>query len=120
MKKPSLQKTGILFISTTLNNTFVNLTDMEGKTLCLLSSGSLGFKGSKKSSSYAAQATAEKVCKVCSDLKMEKLIVKCKGVGYSKDAALKTVLSQNLQILQIVEKTQTPFNGCRQKKKRRI
>lgn len=61
MKKKPFQKTGILFISTTLNNTFVNLTDLEGNTLCCLSSGSLGFKGSKKSSSYAAQATTEKV-----------------------------------------------------------
>ncbi len=60
MKKKPFQKTGILFISTTLNNTFVNLTDLEGNTLCCLSSGSLGFKGSKKSSSYAAQATTEK------------------------------------------------------------
>ena len=120
MKKKPFQKTGILFISTTLNNTFVNLTDLEGNTLCCLSSGSLGFKGSKKSSSYAAQATTEKVLEFCSQASMEKLIIKFRGVGYAKDASLKTVLGQNFKILQIQETTQRAFNGRRQKKKRRI
>jgi len=120
LKRKIQSKTSILFISTTLNNTFVNLTDVEGNTLCCVSSGSLGFKGSKKSSSYAAQATTEKVLEFCQSQSIEKLIIKFRGVGYAKDAALKSVLQRKFQILQIEETTQRAFNGCRQKKKRRV
>jgi small subunit ribosomal protein S11 len=120
MKKKLSPQTGILCISTTLNNTFVNLTDMDGNTLYVASSGSLGFKGSKKASSYAAQATTEKVLKFCVNHSVRSLVIKLRGVGYSKDAALKSVLQKNFKILQISETTQRPFNGCRQTKKRRI
>jgi small subunit ribosomal protein S11 len=120
LKKKLISKTGILFISTTLNNTFVNVTDLQGNTLCCVSSGGLGFKGSKKSSSYAAQAATEKVLHFCILNSIDKLIIKFRGVGYSKDAALKSVLTQNFQIIQIQETTQKAFNGCRQRKKRRV
>ena len=120
VKKKPMNQTAILCISTTLNNTFVNLTDLEGNTLCCVSSGSLGFKGSKKSSSYAAQSTTEKVLQFCAQQSIEKLMIKLRGVGYAKDASLKTVLNQNFKIVHIQETTQRAFNCCRQKKKRRI
>jgi small subunit ribosomal protein S11 len=120
MKKKISPQTGILCISTTLNNIFVNLTTLEGNTLYVVSSGGLGFKGSKKASSYAAQATTEKVLQFCTQHSVSNLVIKLRGVGYSKDAALKSVLQKNFKILQISETTQRPFNGCRQTKKRRI
>lgn len=120
VKKKPMNQTAILCISTTLNNIFVNVTDLEGNTLCCLSSGSLGFKGSKKSSSYAAQTTTEKVLQFCKQHFIEKLMIKLRGVGYAKDAALKTILQQHFAIVQIQETTQRAFNGCRQRKKRRV
>ena len=80
-----------------LNNTFVNSTDLEGNTLSCVSSGSLGFKGSKKASSYAAQAATEKVLSFCVQNSIDKLSVKFRGVGYAKDASLKTVFNHKIK-----------------------
>ena len=120
IEKKKIQQTGILCISTTLNNTFVNLTDLEGNTLSCVSSGSLGFKGSKKASSYAAQAATEKVLSFCVQNSIDKLSVKFRGVGYAKDASLKTVFNHKIKILQNQELSARAFNGCRRKKRRRV
>ncbi len=105
-------------ITTTLNNTILNVTDMAGNTLLWASAGSVGFKGSKRSTSYAAQATAEKIAQNCLSQNLLRVHVKLKGVGYGKEAALRGLHTSGLKITKIEDLTRVPFNGCRQKKRR--
>ena len=107
-------------VTTTLNNTIINVTDMDGNTLLWASAGSVGFKGSKRSTSYASQATAEKVARNCLSRNLVRVHIKFKGVGYGKEAALRGLQTSGLQIKKIEDLTRIPFNGCRQKKRRRL
>jgi len=120
LKKPLGRTTGILCISTTLNNTFITLTDAQGRVLVGLSSGALGFKGSKKASSYAAQATLERVWQLGQKHGLGALVVRCRGVGYAKDAVLKALVALPLPIVQLEEVSQRAYNGCRPAKRRRV
>jgi small subunit ribosomal protein S11 len=107
-------------ITTTLNNTLINVTDMLGNTLLWASAGSVGFKGSKRSTSYAAQATAERIGQNCLSRNFFRVHVKLRGVGYGKEAALRGLQISGLKITKIEDLTQIPFNGCRPKKRRRL
>ena len=97
IEKKKLQQTGILCISTTLNNTFVNLTDLEGNTLSCVSSGSLGFKGSKKDFKLCCTSCNRKSSFFLRTNSINKLSVKFRGVGYAKDASLKTVFNHKIK-----------------------
>lgn len=110
----------IVHIQSTLNNTIITLTSPEGNTLYWASSGSSGFKNSRKSTSYAAQGTAEKVGRFCLSKNIKKVNVKFKGIGYGKESSLKALHMQGISIYKIEDVPCIPHNGCRPPKKRRM
>lgn len=116
----SLEDFPILHIQSTLNNTILTLTQSNGSTLYWASSGTAGFKNSRKSTSYAAQAAAEKIAQFCQLKKLRTLNVKLKGLGYGKEACLKGLQLNGIFIHKIEEITSIPHNGCRLPKKRRM
>lgn len=111
---------GIIHIQSTRNNTVLTLTDLQGNTKCWSSGGNLGFKNSRKSTSYAAQAVAELIAAKAVNLGIESVILKTKGLGYGKSAAIRALSKSKLSITQIIERTPIAHNGCRPRKKRRI
>jgi small subunit ribosomal protein S11 len=117
--KKSNQK-GILYIYSTKNNTLITLTDEDGNAKFCTSAGALGFKNSRKSTTYAAQAAAEQVALKAITLGFYSVIIKLKGLGYGKESSLRTVFKSRLLVTKIVEQTPTSHNGCRVSKKRRI
>jgi small subunit ribosomal protein S11 len=119
-KSEQMNKTGIIHVLTTLSNTIVTLTNLKGDTLSWASGGSQGFKGSKRSTSYAAQMTGETIGKECISRGIFFVHVKFKGIGYGKEASLRGLQSTGLNILKLEDTTMIPFNGCRPVKKRRV
>jgi len=111
---------GILFIQSTQNNTIITLTDIEGNLKFWSSAGNLGFKNSRKSTSYAAQAVAEIVAIKALNLGFNSIVSKIKGLGYGKLTAIKAIYKSKLNITKIIELTAIAHNGCRPSKKRRI
>lgn len=125
-KKRHIENTSIkenyhlIHIQSTLNNTIITLTESTGNTLYWASAGSAGFKNSRKSTSYAAQAAAEKVAQFCQLKKIKKINVKIKGLGYGKEASLKGLQLNGVIIHKIEEVSTIAHNGCRLPKKRRM
>lgn len=117
--KKSREK-GVIYIQSTKNNTIVTLTDTAGNTKSWSSAGTLGFKHSRKSTSYAAQATADVVATRALTLGFHSVCVQVQGLGYGKRSALRALQKSKLQITQIVERTPHAHNGCRPPKKRRV
>lgn len=112
----------LVHIQSSLNNTIVTLTDLKGNTLYWASSGTAGFQNSRKSTSYAAQAAAERVAQYCVSHNIKKIAVKLKGLGSfaSKESSLKGFQLYGLNILKIEDITPLAHNGCRLPKKRRL
>ncbi len=110
---------GVIHIKSTFNNTVVTATDVEGNTVCWASSGTLGIKGSKKSTPYAASKAAEMAGNKAVEMGMKKAEVKVKGLGAGREAAIKGLQSTGLEITKITDETPIPHNGCRPPKKRR-
>lgn len=120
IKKKKEIKVGRIYISASFNNTLVTATDDNGQTLSWGSSGSSGFKGTRKSTPFAATSAIEKVLnRVRSDYNMEELNVYIKGPGAGRDAALRAIRASGLKINMIADVTPIPHNGPRPKKKRR-
>lgn len=111
---------GKIFISSTYNNTIITLTDENGNTLFSRSAGSIGFKGTKKGTSYAASQVAKAVGMICEKFRINQIAIFIKGVGGGRDTALKTLAMQGLEIESIHDVTPIPHNGCRPKKPRRV
>lgn len=111
---------GIIHIQSTQNNTICTLTDLEGNTKFWSSAGNIGFKNSRKSTSYAAQAVAEYVAAKALNLGFNTVVLKIKGLGYGKLTAIRAIHKSKLNITKICELTPVPHNGCRAPKKRRI
>lgn len=111
---------GIIYIFSTKNNTIITLTDLQGNTKFATSAGGLGFKNSRKSTTYAAQAAAEQVALKAFTLGFQSVEVRIKGLGYGKESSLRTLFKSRLFITKIKEQTPVSHNGCRQPKKRRI
>jgi len=120
MKNTNVSLTGVVHVHTTLNNTIISLTTLEGDVLAWASSGSLGFKGSRRSTSYAAQAVAEKIGKECLNKNFDLIHVRFKGLGYGKESSLRGLQTLGIRIIKIEDKTRMPFNGCRPPKRRRV
>ncbi len=119
--KTSLKiKEGRIYISSSYNNTIINLTDSKGQVLAWKSAGSIGFKGTKKATSFAASKVAEAICAAAQKLGVEKIKVLVKGIGSGRDSAVRSLASHGLDILSIVDVTPIPHNGCRPPKVRRI
>lgn len=110
----------IIHVQSTLNNTIITLTNLKGNVLYWSSAGSTGFKNARKSTSYAAQAAAEKVSKYCNLNNIKKVHVKLKGLGYGKESSLKGFQMNGLIIQKIEDVTAIAHNGCRLPKKRRM
>lgn len=121
MAKEKKLSHGKIFISASFNNTIVTVTDYDGNTLAWSSSGASGFKGTRKSTPYAATTAVEKVIKtIMSDSEIKEVEIYLKGPGPGRDAALRAVRSAGMKISQIADITPFPHNGPRPKKKRRV
>ena len=111
---------GKVFINATFNNTLITFTDMEGKTLCWGSTGTLGFKGTRKSTPYAATTAVEAVAKKALAQGVASVEVYIKGPGPGRDAALRALRAAGLKMNLIADITPIPHNGPRARKKRRV
>jgi len=111
---------GIMFIHSTFNNTIITITDTEGKVLTWASGGMVGFKGSRKSTPFAAQLAAEKALKDAENFGLRSLDVRVKGPGAGRESAIRSIGSTPLQVRSIKDVTPIPHNGCRPPKKRRV
>lgn len=112
-----------MHVRATFNNTFITITTATGNVVSWNSAGACGFKGSRKSTPYAAQVAAEKALQTALDLvNFDKLNIFIKGIGQGREAAVKAVsaLPKKIEILLIEDVTGIPFNGCRKKKERRV
>lgn len=111
---------GRVYVSSSYNNTIVTLTDSRGQVLASKSAGAVGFKGTKKSTSFAASRVAEAVCNIAKKIGVEKLEVFIKGIGAGRESAVRTVVNQGLNVVSIKDVTPIPHNGGRPKKVRRV
>jgi small subunit ribosomal protein S11 len=118
--KTAIGKEGRIFIFSSYNNTIITLTDANGNALASKSSGKLGFKGTKKSTPFAASKVAEAVGQIGEKTGMKRLHVAVKGVGSGRESALRSIANQGFEILSIKDTTPIPHNGCRPKKPRRL
>ncbi|NMA05231.1 MAG: 30S ribosomal protein S11 [Acholeplasmataceae bacterium] len=110
---------GMAHIHTTFNNTIVTITDQAGNAIAWSSAGALGFKGSKKSTPFAAQMSAEAAAKAALDQGMIKVDVSVKGPGPGREAAIRSLQAAGLEITSIRDVTPIPHNGCRPPKRPR-
>ncbi|HUS84840.1 MAG TPA: 30S ribosomal protein S11 [Anaerolineales bacterium] len=111
---------GIAHIHATFNNTIITITDTQGNTVAWGSAGSAGFKGSRKSTPYAAGLAAKEVMKAAKDLGLQELDVHVKGPGPGRESAIRALMAENVKIRSISDMTPVPHNGCRPPKKRRV
>ena len=111
---------GVAHVRATFNNTIVTITDMSGNVISWSSAGAQGFKGSRKSTPFAAQVAAEKAAQKARDMGMKKLEVNVKGPGSGRESAIRSLQIAGMEILMIRDKTPTPHNGCRARKRRRV
>ena len=110
---------GVAHIHSTFNNTITTITDKEGNVVSWASSGAIGFKGSKKSTPFAAGIAAEKAGKVAFDYGMRKVDVVVKGVGPGRETAIRSLQTAGLEVTMISDVTPIPHNGCRPPKRPR-
>jgi len=111
---------GIAHIHSSFNNTIVTITDKQGNVICWATSGGSGFRGSRKSTPFAAQIAAEKVGNAAKEFGMINLDVKVRGPGAGRESAIRSLNSCGLKIKSITDVTPLPHNGCRPPKKRRV
>ncbi|MBM4384696.1 MAG: 30S ribosomal protein S11 [Deltaproteobacteria bacterium] len=111
---------GVAHIQSTFNNTIVTITDPVGNTLAWASAGAHGFKGSRKSTPYAAQIAAEECCKKAAEHGVRALSVFVKGPGGGRESALRALQAAGMRINMIKDVTPIPHNGCRPPKRRRV
>jgi len=111
---------GVVHIQATFNNTVITFTDMAGNTISWSSSGSKGFKGSRKSTPFAAQVAADEAARAAMDHGMKSAIVLVKGPGSGREAALRAVSAAGLKVTLVKDVTPLPHNGCRPPKRRRV
>ena len=119
-KKIKVDPNGVAHIKATFNNTHITLTDQSGNVLVWEKAGTSGFKGSRKSTAYAATVAAEKAANAAISLGLTSLDVKVKGPGAGRESAIRALAVTGLQIKSIVDVTPLPHNGCRPPKKRRV
>ena len=111
---------GAAHIRSSFNNTMVTITDLEGNALSWASSGGLGFRGSRKSTPYAAQTTAETAAKAAMEYGLKTVEVYVKGPGQGREAAIRALQTAGLEVVMIKDVTPIPHNGCRPPKRRRV
>ena len=118
--KRVVEPEGIAHISATFNNTLITITDMQGNTISWGSSGKAGFKGSKKSTPFAATVAAEQAAREAVNLGVKRVHVRVQGPGAGRESAIQALATAGLQVRSIRDVTPIPHNGCRPPKKRRV
>jgi small subunit ribosomal protein S11 len=111
--------TGVAHIKASFNNTIINISDSAGQTLVWTSGGSVGFKGSRKSTPYAAQVAAEEAVRRATEFGVHKIDIIISGTGAGRETAVRTLQNMGMDVGSIKDITPTPHNGCRPKKRRR-
>lgn len=111
---------GVAHIRSTFNNTIVTITDPAGNTLSWATSGAMGFKGSRKSTPFAAQTAAEKAARAAMEYGLKEVEVFVKGPGSGREAAIRSLQAAGLEVSLIKDTTPIPHNGCRPPKRRRV
>ncbi len=113
-------KEGRIYISSSYNNTLITLTDSLGNALASSSAGSIGFKGTKKSTPFAASKVAGRICESARKIGVEKVDIFVKGIGSGRDSAIRSLVAHGLDVGSIKDITPIPHNGCRPPKARRV
>ncbi len=123
MAKKKIRKNigkAIVHVKATFNNTIITMTDLSGETLCWDSAGTVGFKGARKATPFAAARAAEKVALKGRRMGVTEVEVQVKGPGSGRDSAVTSLEQNGLQITAVEDHTPIPFNGCRPPKQRRV
>jgi len=126
MAKPTKKKIkrnvpkAIIRIQASFNNTIITVTDPQGETLCWDSAGTIGYKGSRKSTPFAAQKAAERVAEKALKMGVREAEVKVKGPGAGRESAIRSLAANGIKIRLIEDRTPIPHNGCRPRKRRRV
>lgn len=111
---------GIVHVHASFNNTIVTFTDRQGNALCWATSGGSGFRGSRKSTPYAAQVATERAGAVAKEYGMKSVAVFVHGPGPGRESTIRELISQDFKIVEITDVTGIPHNGCKPAKKRRV
>jgi small subunit ribosomal protein S11 len=111
---------GVAHIRASFNNTIITITDTQGNAICWASSGAAGFKGSKKSTPFAAQRASEVVAKKAMEIGLKEVEVYIKGPGSGRESAVRALQAAGLKVTAIKDVTPMPHNGCRAPKRRRV
>ncbi len=111
---------GIAYVKATFNNTMITITDTNGETLCWASGGTVGFKGTRKSTPFAAQRAAERAASAARKFGLVELEIKVKGPGSGRESAITALQAAGLRVQSIEDITPLPHNGCRPSKRRRV
>ena len=122
-KKKKLKKiilNGIAYVQSTFNNTIISIADTNGNVISWSSSGKCNFRGSRKSTAYAAQVVTQDAGKVAMSHGMKEVLVKVKGPGMGRDSAIRALQSLGFSVSSILDVTPVPHNGCRAPKRRRV
>jgi small subunit ribosomal protein S11 len=119
-KVVKVEPLGQAHVHASFNNIIVSLTNLTGQVISWSSAGKMGFKGSKKNTPYAAQQAASDCAKVAFDLGLRKVKVFVKGPGSGRESAIRTINSAGIEVMEIVDVTPMPHNGCRAAKRRRV
>lgn len=118
--KKRAEAAGVAHIKATFNNTIVTITDVKGAVVAWASAGKIGYKGSKKSTPFAAQLAAEDAAKKAMDMGVQKVDIVVKGPGSGRESAIRSLQAAGLMITSIKDVTPIPHNGCRPRKRRRV
>jgi small subunit ribosomal protein S11 len=119
-KKEKVDPVGVAHIKASFNNTTITITDNFGNVLSWATCGKMGFKGSRKSTPFAAQQAGSQAARAAVDMGLEKVLVEVKGPGPGRESAVRSLQAAGLTVTSIRDVTPLPHNGCRPKKKRRI
>lgn len=119
-KSKKVDAAGVAHIKSSFNNTVITLTDMNGNVISWASPGTIGFKGSRKSTPFAAQQAADRCAREAMDMGLRKVEAWIKGPGAGREAAIRSLRAAGLEVTGVKDCTPMPHNGCRPKKRRRI
>jgi len=119
-RKVKVDPLGEAHIQATFNNIIISLTNTKGEVISWSSAGKMGFKGSKKNTPYAAQVAAEDAAKAAYEAGLRRVRVFVKGPGNGREAAIRTIHNNGIEVIEIIDVTPIPHNGCRPPKRRRV
>jgi small subunit ribosomal protein S11 len=119
-KKVNVEAVGQAHIQATFNNIIISLTNNQGQVISWSSAGKMGFRGSKKNTPYAAQIAAEECAKEAYDYGLRRVKVYVKGPGSGRESAIRSIHNNGIEVMEIMDVTPLPHNGCRPPKRRRV